>query len=188
MKNNIASTTSPNNSNSSEPVDVLAGGIISFQEHELLNSCMDFSTTSSSSMQTTGNYHFDPFPPIDNNYDITGTTGLFNVSTCVAQVGIGDGYFGDYGILEPYMMGLENDLSIPALESRVVEGSNDVEFMFDKKTNDNNFINSESIKVEDVIGFGNHWQEGENLRMGELDWEGLLANVSSSPYLDFQVK
>ncbi|XP_059311564.1 transcription factor MYB83-like [Lycium ferocissimum] len=87
--------------------------------------------------------------------------------------------------------------------SNIVTAANDYNSMIEKKnTNGNNNNNNnqhlmnmsggsdQSLKVEDyMVGFGNHhhWH-GESLRIGEFDWEGLLANVSSLPYLDFQVE
>lgn len=45
---------------------------------------------------------------------------------------------------------------------------------------------------QDLVGFGansnNHGQSGENLRMGEWDLEGLMQDISSFPFLDFQVE
>ncbi|XP_049377021.1 transcription factor MYB46-like [Solanum stenotomum] len=96
-----------------------------------------------------------------------------------------------------------NNSNVDFSSNNIVSGANDYDSMIEKKiTNGNNNNNnnqhlmnmSESsdqiLKVEDyMVGFGNHhhWH-GESLRIGEFDWEGLLANVSSLPYLDFQVE
>ncbi|KAG6382639.1 hypothetical protein SASPL_157682 [Salvia splendens] len=102
-----------------------------------------------------------------------------------------EGGLGDYGAMEPYVLGLENDLSVPGLEVNNNTTSN-----YDKNisvndahylSNNNNNNDHGSIKVEELVGVGNHWQ-GETFKMGELDWEGLLANVSSLPYLDFHLQ
>lgn len=129
---------------------------------------------------------------LDNCYDMTGAAGLFNVPTSLTpQVGKGDEFYGDFGILGPNNMGLERDLSLPPLESRSIEENN---AMVDMKSNNNHFNNngcfnntSESFKVENMFGFGNHGQ-GENLKMGEWDFEGLMQDLSSFPYLDFPVE
>lgn len=176
--------------------------------------CMDnsSSTTSGSSMQAmVASNHFNPFPQLDDTrYDISGLVGP-------GQFGCsgGDGGFLNYGVVETYsMMGLGSDeFSVPTLEgvhknnnvdfssNNIVSGANDYNnSMIEKKpTNGNNnqqhLMNmsgssDQSLKVEDyMVGFGNHhhWH-GESLRIGEFDWEGLLANVSSLPYLDFQVE
>ncbi|KAA8515685.1 hypothetical protein F0562_018704 [Nyssa sinensis] len=197
LKNNTTSTPSPNNTTevlSDQPRDhVMGGGFMSMstQEHDnIMAMCMDSSSTSSSSSMhgmLTANHFDHPFPLLDNGYDIAGdAAGFFNVSTCM-----GDGFCGDYGIVEDGMMRLESDISIPSLERKgIVEnnvGATAADYTFDKRSDNNHFNNYESIKVEDMSGFGNHWQ-GENLRMGEWDWDALLENVTSFPYLDFQVE
>nr|GMD71825.1 myb-related protein Hv33-like [Ipomoea batatas] len=194
--------------------------------------CMDSSPSSSSSLHTNMLPHFNPFPPQPAGFE--AAPGLFGLPPSLAAqlVGVGGpsaagecGFLGDYNVVvEPYgVMGLENDLSVPALESisatnnhtnkdskgenNVVDNNNngnvnninnvDYYGIFDKKANAVNPNNNNnqhlyeegSIKVEDyMVGFGNHHWSGESLRIGELDWEGLLANVPSLPYLDFQVQ
>ncbi|KAK7821187.1 transcription factor myb83 [Quercus suber] len=191
FKNNTFST-STNDSDSSEPRDVI--GVTPLNEHDIMNMCMDTFSSSSNSMQTlvTAGGHLDPFSMLDNCYDMTGAAGLFNVPTSLTpQVGKGDGFYGDYGILGPNIMGLERDLSLPPLESRSIEENN---AMVDMKSTNNHFNNngcfnntSESFKVENMFGFGNHGQ-GENLKMGEWDFEGLMQDLSSFPFLDFPVE
>ncbi|CAK9139353.1 unnamed protein product [Ilex paraguariensis] len=186
LKNNT-STPSPNSSDSAEPRDVV-GGIMSMQEHDIVAMCMDSSSSSSSSMhaRVSGN-RFNHVPVFDCSYGINGAAGLFNIPSSSAEVGLGDGVFGGYGNVGPYFSGVESDILIPPLEVGGIGDNNGAgDYVFDKKTT-NHFNNSEGIKLEDMVGFGNHW-EGENLRMGEWDLEGLLANVSSLPYLDFQVE
>ncbi|KAK4372167.1 hypothetical protein RND71_007551 [Anisodus tanguticus] len=99
-------------------------------------------------------------------------------------------------------MGGNNNNSNVNFSSNIVTAANDYNSMIEKKiTNCNNNNNThhlmnmsggsdQSLKVEDyMVGFGNHhhWH-GESLRIGEFDWEGLMTNVSSLPYLDFQVE
>lgn len=190
----MTSTTSPNNSNSMSDIPsngFIGGGMISFEEHELMNFCMDSisTTTSSSSIQnsiTSASYQFDPFPPLhDNSYDTMVAPRIFNVS----NHGIEGGIFDDYGGFEQYVTGFENDLSVPSLEN-----DGNAKLMFDKRSPNGGkcLIDSDqNIKVEDFdFGSNNHWQGGQNLKMGSdhLDWESLLANVSFSPYLDFQIE
>ncbi|XP_004229624.1 transcription factor MYB46-like [Solanum lycopersicum] len=95
-----------------------------------------------------------------------------------------------------------NNSNVDFSSNNIVSGANDYDSMIEKKNNTNvnnnnnqhlmnmSGISDQSLKVEDyMVGFGNHhhWH-GESLRIGEFDWEGLLANVSSLPYLDFQVE
>ncbi|KAL5760521.1 hypothetical protein ACOSQ2_019359 [Xanthoceras sorbifolium] len=128
----------------------------------------------------------------------------------------GDGlFYGDYGVLEPSKMGLGGDFSLPPLESSrsTVEeiningannNNNNNKGVFDQiKSNNNHYINTsnntcfnntadqdlQGFKVGDMFGLenNNHWQ-GENLRVGEWDFEGFMDNISSFPFLDFQVE
>lgn len=188
--------------------------------------CMDSSSSSCSSMATQFANSFNPNHLLDlhphNIFDVVGPGPgpgpLFNLQQQdhheVGGVSNLGGILGDYGAMEPYVMALENDLSVPGLEVRGVENGNYgvSDYVMDKKNisvndghyfhnnnnnttttiNNNNRTSSsrdhhQSIKVEELVGVGNHWQ-GETFKMGELDWEGLLANVSSLPYLDFQVE
>ncbi|KAF5952579.1 hypothetical protein HYC85_010523 [Camellia sinensis] len=177
------------------------GTTMSMQEQgNIMNMCMDtFSSSWSMHGMPTPN-SFNPFPlPLDNAYDARVTAGLFSIPTWLGHVGMGDGCCEDYGIGEERLsvMGeLEGDLSIPSLESRGIVENNGggADYNLDKKISNNNHLNNNNnnsdeaiIKAEDVFGFGNHWQ-GENLKMGEWDLDGLLENVSSFPYLDFQVE
>lgn len=169
-------------------------------EQDVFSICMDSTTTTTSSsttMQQAMLNHFNPFLPLhhhDNTYlDINGaaaSAGLCNLSA--AQVGLlggggGGGVvggLGDYGLVENYAaMGLESDLFLPALEGRPALERN-INVSKECLVHNNHNLNySQSIKGDDFVGIGNHWN-GESLRVGELDWEGLLANVSSLPYLD----
>ncbi|KAL2514452.1 myb domain protein 83 [Forsythia ovata] len=189
--NNNNSTSSQNNSDSiSEPnKGTVMEGMMAMHEYDVAAMYIDSSSSSSSSIQAmVMNSQFNPFPPMDNKFDTVN--GSFDFSTCLQQVDMGNRGFGqDYGVMEPYVMGLENDLSVPSLEGTGTEQNYD--YIFDTKSNINNQLNNstESIKVEDIVGVENHWQgQGDSFKMGELDWEGLLANVSSLPYLDFHVE
>ncbi|KAL3537418.1 hypothetical protein ACH5RR_000784 [Cinchona calisaya] len=217
LKNNNnnanTSTSSPNTSSdiSSDPRSIIfMGGLMQQpmqEQQDVFSTCMDSYSSSSPSMQamltiTAQNHFLNPFPPLhdSNTYlDIHGAAaaaGLFNLSA--TQVGLNStgggegGGLGDYGLVEPYVVGLGSDLSLPILEGRALENNNAAnDCVLDKKQihNNHHLNDTESnIKVDDeFVGIGNHWN-GENLRLGELDWEGLLANVSSLNYLDFQVE
>ncbi|KAB1224740.1 Transcription factor MYB46 [Morella rubra] len=193
LKNNH-STSSPNDSDGSEPrSDAGIGGhVMTMHEHDIMNMCMDTFSSSSSSMQTSvAGSQFDPFSMLDNRYDMTGAAGFFNnMPTTLAQVGTVEGFYGDYGILGPNNTGLERDLSLPPLESRSIEENN---APVDMKGNNNHFNNgcfnnTESFKVENMFGYGNNHGQGENLKMGEWDLEGLMQDLTSYPFLDFQVE
>ncbi|XVE76713.1 hypothetical protein DITRI_Ditri13aG0003600 [Diplodiscus trichospermus] len=198
LKNNNSTSSSANNSDASEPRNV-TGGIFPVHEHDIMALCMDSSSSSSTSMPTlmvTGN-QFDPFPLLNNRtYDMSVAPCLLDVPTCLTQGDMGDGFYGHYGILEPGKRGpAEAEFSLPPLESRSIEenngGNNSIDNM---KSNNNHFNNTcfnntdQSFKVGDMFGLENHHWQGENLRMGEWDLEGLMDNISSFPFLDFQVE
>ncbi|GAA0162830.1 hypothetical protein LIER_18841 [Lithospermum erythrorhizon] len=169
--------------------------------------------------QTILSSHFNPFPQLHmNDFDIVNgsmntllTDHHNNQTMSFEQIGSFDcGSMGDYGILEPYMMEMEWDLSIPGLESsgnnnEGVENVNDApnDYVVGKKeyncvnntiminnNNTNNHFNDveESLKVEDMVYYENHWQ-GQTFKSVEyLDFEGMFANVSPLPNLDFQIE
>ncbi|KAL3611377.1 hypothetical protein D5086_002397 [Populus alba] len=165
---NSTSTSSPNDSNdSSEPRDHVVGNIMPMHDHDVMTLCKDSSSSPSISMHgvVTGN-QFDPFTVLSNRYD------------------------------DNNKIGLESDLSLPPLESRSIEENNaesNNRVGVKSSGNDNHHFDStcfnntdQRFKVEDMLGLENHWQ-GENVRMGEWDLEGLMENISSFPFLDFQV-
>lgn len=205
-----------------------------------MDSSASSTNSSSSSMQSMHNNmhamvlgdhdHFDPFSLLSNNrYDMTGSAGFPDnnnnnnmPSACLTQVCnmVEDGLniHSDYGILmEPNnnnnnKMGLlENDFSLPPLESRssnIEDKDNNnsttpniLQYHNVKSHNNHHFNNScfnntdhdqniiQNSNVEDLfVGFGNHHGgQGENLRMGEWDLEGLMQDISFFPSLDFQV-
>ncbi|XP_010257250.1 PREDICTED: transcription factor MYB46 [Nelumbo nucifera] len=212
---NSSSTSSPNNSDSSEPrVDVM-GGLISMTEHDIMAMCMDSSSSSSSSpMQamTMSNLQFETLPPLHNcSYDnISATAGYFNVSQCLTQAGggVGDGFYGVHGMLgSSDINGLGGELFVPSLESIILEKNtatdhsihihkiprNSINDHVNNFSTINNFNNDNTHKsnnkVEGVMGVGStHCWEGENFRMGEWDLGNLIEDAPSFPFLDFQVE
>ncbi|XP_057807693.1 transcription factor MYB83 [Salvia miltiorrhiza] len=187
---NTTTSSSPNNSDSSDQqlkASVGGGGTVFMQEYEVGGVCMDSSSSSCSSMATQFGNPFNPnhHHHFNNNiFDVNGAVPMFNL-----QHEVGGGVLGDYGAMEPYVMALENDLSVPGLEVNNTTSNYDNNIT---SVNDSHYLNNndnnQSIKVEELVGAaGNHWQ-GETFKMGELDWEGLLANVSSLPYLDFHLE
>ncbi|KAH0981542.1 hypothetical protein GBA52_008719 [Prunus armeniaca] len=200
-KNNIStSLSSPNDSDSSEPrdVNITGGTLMPMHDHDMMTMTMynmDSSSPSSASMQAmfvNSNTLFDPFSMLDHRYDMAHADATLNVNpTCLANLpNIGDqGYYGDCGNLGAgHKMGLEGDLCVPALESRSVESNMNGQVAENiSKTINNHFHNNcfnnttEMIgfKVdEDMLGFGNNGH-GENLRMGEWDFEGFMQDISS---------
>ncbi|KAK2637099.1 hypothetical protein Ddye_031891 [Dipteronia dyeriana] len=126
----------------------------------------------------------------------------------------GDHY---YGVFEQSKMGLEADFSLlPQLESTSrsaeentsganINNSNNKGMDHQMKSNNNHHYNNnscfnnntadennnlhEGFKVGDMFGLeNNHNWQGENLRVGEWDFEGFMDNISSFPFLDFQLE
>ncbi|KAJ0037444.1 hypothetical protein Pint_24014 [Pistacia integerrima] len=184
-----------------------AGGMMMpmHDHHDIMTICRDSSSSSSAaSIQTmvtpNNNQLIDPFSMLEiNRFDMTSNAPcLFNVPSSCVENYMGDGlFYGDYGVLEPSKMGLVGDLSLPPLESRSSVEENNINAA---KNNNNNHYNNNScfnnttpdldqqgFKVGDMFGLENNWQ-GENLRVGEWDFEGLMDNLSSFPFLDFQVE
>ncbi|CAA2973797.1 transcription factor MYB83-like [Olea europaea subsp. europaea] len=183
--NNLTSTTfSPNKCSTVSISDTVTGGMIMplhDYSYNVVNTCIDSSSSSS---------HFNPFPPVDNSFDANGSSVVvsLNLPTYVTHFGTATGNRGgleDYGVTEQCLMGFENGICVPFEVDDINNGVMSSNYVFDKKkVINNNLNNTESMKLEDMVGFGNHWQ-GENFKVGEFDWEGLLANIKSLPYLDF---
>ncbi|MCD7456706.1 hypothetical protein HAX54_032817 [Datura stramonium] len=175
-------------------------------------------TSASSMQAMVPSHHFNPFPQLDHyditglvepvnlgQFGSSGGDGGFldyGVVETYSLMGLGSDEFSVpqlEGVIHKSTMG-ENNNNVNFSSNNIVTGANDYNSMIEMKiTNGNNnnqhLMNmsgssDQSLKVEDyMVGFGSHhhWH-GESLRIGEFDWEGLLANVSSLPYLDFQVE
>ncbi|KAF8395854.1 hypothetical protein HHK36_019808 [Tetracentron sinense] len=165
---------------SSEPRDAMEG-FISMHEHDTMCMYMDSSSSSPSSMQAMA---------ISNRFGSSGAAGYFNVSTCLTQVGMGDGFYGDHGVLGAGDFGVEGELFVPPLESiSIDENATSDKTMEENTNNKNNTINNNNYKLENNMdGVGNYNWEGENLRMGEWELGDLMEDASSFPFLDFQVE
>ncbi|KAL5719687.1 hypothetical protein ACHQM5_012435 [Ranunculus cassubicifolius] len=193
-----SSSTSPNKSNGSSdhPID---GGIFSLNEHDIMNFCMDSSSSSSSSMQAMvlRNRFDHSLPMLDNNY--APATRFLNAPSCMNGVGMGEGYYGNHGMMggvNNNHMGVDqSEIFLPSLESiSLEENTNTIvtNNTIEKTTNNSlitniNIINNNNNNIDHLVESGVYWG-GENLRMGEWDMEDLLEDVSSFPFLDFQVE
>ena len=186
MKTNTSTASLNNSTDSSESKDVLSG-IMPFNEHDIMNMCMDSSSSISSMQAMVLPDQFDPFSMLVNNQcDMTNVSEHFlNMPTsCMTQIGMVEGHQGNYGTLEPNnKMGLGRDFSLPSLESRSIESDS---VPIDVKSHNNHFNygsfnNTDKIqgsKVEDLIGFANHGQ-------GEFYLENLMQDITSFPFLEF---
>ncbi|XP_073138451.1 transcription factor MYB83-like [Henckelia pumila] len=217
LKNNTSNNNS-NSSLTSDPSEAAAkdcsndigllgnGGVVFMTQgyNTIPALCTDSSSSSCSSMQTPvplgapfTNPSFNHALNPDNNFVVPNDyNSLLNLPACLQQEEVGVvGDIGYYGVMDNCVMGLENDLCVPKLEvMRGLEHNYDVcDYVLDKKnSNNHHWINGHvenNVKVEELVGIdqNNNWHE-ESFKVGELDWEGLLANVSSLPFLDFQVE
>ncbi|CAA0833374.1 myb domain protein 83 [Striga hermonthica] len=185
--NNTTSFSSPNNSDLSSDHLIINPNIatktqcpIFMQEYELLSSSSSSSSIQPNQDLTTlplTQFTNNPFNILDdhhhqNIFDInSGSEPLFSLppSTYLheQQVLINNMVGGGLGdLMDSYVMGMENDISAPGFETKGVE-------------------EQEERSGGESVGIENNWELGEGFKMGELDWEGLLANVSTLPYLDF---
>lgn len=190
---------------------------IPMHDHDMLMSMhMDSSCSSSTaSMQASNGYNnsqFDPFSMLDGQYNHLNTShadSLLNVDvpTCLAHE---VGFVGDYGthVQEPalYLPPLETSRSSEEENNNVNGQVNDKKSNINVHLNNNNscFNNSATAEIasfkvdhhhhqEDMFAFGNHHGQaaGDSLRVGSSEWdlEGLmLQDISSFPFLDFQVQ
>ncbi|XP_004499875.1 transcription factor MYB83-like [Cicer arietinum] len=209
LKTNNNNTSQSPSDSSDQQIDVFDmknNMIMPINEQDLMTLCMDnsSSSTSSSSIQSMQMHAMVLSDQFDHPFSLL--SNINNIPTCLTQDGnmvvddIGLHSDDHYGILEANnKMGLlENDFELPPLESRIsMEDKSMIPLINHnvmKSYNINHFNNScfnntnqiQNSKVEDFFGFGNHGQ-GENLRMGEWDFEGLMQDMSYFPTLDFQV-
>ncbi|KAK1390812.1 Transcription factor like [Heracleum sosnowskyi] len=183
-----SSTSTPNTSDSSLELKEIStrGGIFSVQPHSSITRMnMDSSTDLSSSsffLQSVGlSYNVvDPkMPMTDNGGNLWGssTRSFLNVPQSLQGIS-GNGIFGGN-------IGMDGELHVPPLES-----INKVENLGYDYSNYNNAIYSNNLnnnsKVETMGGAGNYW-EGDDLRVGEWDFEELMRDVSFLPALDFHL-
>ncbi|XP_009757033.1 transcription factor MYB83-like [Nicotiana sylvestris] len=214
--NSNNNTSSPNTSDSSSEPRALMGGIIPMQGHDVNHVmaaiCMDNSSSSSNHFNPfpqLDNTNYDiigaglyNFPSCLGQFDGDGGVVDYGVVENYSTMGLGS----DFSVptLEGggnKSMGGQINNNVNFSSSNITAANIDYNSLIEKKTNGNNNqqlmlseTSDQSLKVEDyTVGFGNHhhhqhhWH-GESLRIGEFDWEGLLANVSSLPYLDFPVE
>ncbi|KAL1564405.1 transcription factor MYB83-like [Salvia divinorum] len=142
------------------------------QEYAAAGVLVEPSSSSGSSMATQFGNPFNPNHHLmdqQHNNSIFDVVPMFNLPHEVGVENLGGA------------MALQNDLSVPGLEVSNYDSVNDAQYLSNTNNNNNNNDDDGSIKVEELVGVGNHWQ-------GEMDWEGLLANVTSLPYLDFHLQ
>lgn len=173
---------------------------------------MDSSPTSMQSQWN--NIHRAPLPVLEHGLNVFGANGYLNSSSqCMTQMGIiggCDGFFGDHnnggggggGVLLGVAdnIGAEGELFVPPLETeesfkseRSIHGRNcNNGNYFNTSTNTNNVVakinNSDNVKSENLAGgVESCFQDDQDqLIIGDWDFEDLMKDVSSFPFLDFQ--
>ncbi|CAK9322391.1 unnamed protein product [Citrullus colocynthis] len=194
LKNNLSS--SPYNHESSDPrLDMMFGGIMATQEHDIMsmNMSMDSSSTSSSSSQlpfsATGHNSFDSssMPFLDNNFEMASVAGATNgfLQAPLTDMGMGMGMRMEerfsYGNLEAQRsMELERDvLCLPHEEMMNPP-------LMNNRSNFDQYLgtNEQNMNVEEMFGdMGSHGQLQESLKMGnEWDLESFMQDMSSFPH------
>ncbi|XP_023525825.1 transcription factor MYB46-like [Cucurbita pepo subsp. pepo] len=190
LKNNLSSTPFSNHESSDPRLDMMFGGIMAMQEHDIMsmNMSMDSSSTSSSSSQlpfsATGHNSFDgsSIPFLDNNFEMASMVGATNgflqaPGGCATEMGM--------------RMIMEERLSYGSLEAqRSMELEREVLCLpHEEMNNRSNFdeylgTNDQNLNVEEMFGdMGSHGQVQESLKMGnEWDVESFMQDISSFPH------
>ncbi|XP_051125983.1 transcription factor MYB83-like [Andrographis paniculata] len=233
-----SASQSPDNSESSDinnPTNTTIttnniNAAVFLQEFDVARVSIDSSSSSNcSSMHQAPNMPFPTQftnPNFDYNNSIAYNHNIFDTmepppsssssGTLFNQLGFG---IGEYGVMEPTLVGLENENFVHGLEGsgvgigdglglgyevedNLITNYNNYNNLLDKKfinggsdvncnNNSNQYFLNNNVKVEGLgfgIGIGNNnneWEGSEeSFKIGELNWEGLLANVSSIPFLD----
>lgn len=152
---------------------------------------------SSLSMQTTTvlNTMIEGLPMLEHGIiNMPPNGGYFNsTGPCFSQSGVVDN--DNNGVLGSVNIGVEGDVFVPPLENYVRNSSTNhnlirVENMRKKETNNsyfddinNNILHNNCHNKKSENGVENLFQE--QLTMGEWDFEELMKDVSSFPFLDF---
>ncbi|KAL2507329.1 myb domain protein 83 [Forsythia ovata] len=205
---NISSSPNTSDSSMDQPRDGINGRLRSNQEHNMMGVYMNNPSSSSSALSSStwqlpnmalNPMNLDPILPILDQQS-TGIVGsYFDVQPCNAQGGIFGGSNIDF----------EGQFLVPPLESVNNEQSGKVGNLVEKSTadvmnnmnsiinynqcNNNNNNNNNNINnklAENNVRIEGLCWEGDELRMamGEWDLEELMKDVSSFPFLDFQVE
>ncbi|XP_061337945.1 transcription factor MYB83-like [Gastrolobium bilobum] len=176
LSTTTTTSTSPNASESTSELnkDINMGGFISTQ-YQHVGFMPMFNSSPSPSMQTTVfNSMIERFPMLEHGTNMPSAGGYFNGTTgaCFSQSG-GDnkGSYIENGVFGSVNIGVEVDLFVPPLENSTCK----------KETNNTYF--DDNNRAENRVGVENLFEE--ELTMGEWDFEELMKDVSSFPFLDF---
>lgn len=180
-----SSTPSPNASDSlissdqpnKDQLIAAAGSSSEFMSMPMYNN-MDTSSSSSSMMV----HMIDSLPMLEHGLNMMGCSSngyMINTTSCISQVGMNN--CGNFG----------GEFYVPPLESIscCIEENIKAENSFYDHRNPNNLNannnNANNNKVDQNIGGVGNLLQGEEIKLGEWDFEELMKDVSSFPYLDF---
>ncbi|KAL5981988.1 hypothetical protein ACLOJK_016055, partial [Asimina triloba] len=209
-----SSSSSPNHSDSPEPKEAMGVGLRSIHEHDIMAMCMNSSSSSPSSTTTAFAHAMNlgtRFNPSHNLDMASIAADYFHMPQGPIQVGFEHLLYGGQGVVEGGHMGVHEGLFVPPLESVSVEENTTANNTSDTNTTCNNNIshnssnncnfynvnnvvingnnNNDTSKGENlVIGTGINGWNSENIRAGEWAMEDLMEDISSFPFLDFEVE
>ncbi|XP_027342869.1 transcription factor MYB46-like [Abrus precatorius] len=202
MSSTTTTSTSPNASeSSSEPSkDLNMGGFISTQHHHDHHaSFVPMFGSSPSSMPTTVlDSVIDRLPVLEYGLNMPASGGYFKGTGSFSQSGVDNkGSFLENGVFGSVNIGVEGDMFVPPLENvstsinhnqRVIESTckretNDCYFDDINSMLNNCNINNNNKGAENKAGMESLFQE--ELTMGEWDFEELMKDATSFPFLDF---
>ncbi|CAI9778257.1 unnamed protein product [Fraxinus pennsylvanica] len=190
-----SSSRSPNTSDSSmdQPRDGVNGGFISNQEPSMMGVYMHPSSSSTWQLPNMALNAMNLDPILDQQP--TGIVGsYFDVQPCNAQGGMFGGNIDFEGhFMVPPLENMNTELCgkmgnfVERSNANVMNNMNSItnyNQCNNNKDNINNKLVENNVKIEGLC-----W-EGDELRtaMGEWDLEELMKDVSSFPFLDFQVQ
>nr|CAD1832528.1 unnamed protein product [Ananas comosus var. bracteatus] len=177
-----SSPSSSNQSGSSES-KILVEGLVGINKHKSINMRMDsLSSSSSSSMKSfpVSTYDLLPFPGEGSGMTAISDYYFQEPKGLIQVVELQENYYGDHGLsFEKSLMGGGGGGGGGGL---ITIGDE----CLDRNTSDITKINGDN-NSNNIVGSGMYW-EGENIRVGEWDLENLMKDVSSFPFLDFQVE
>ncbi|KAJ3675263.1 hypothetical protein LUZ60_004305 [Juncus effusus] len=195
IKKRLKASSSPSQTNTGSIESKLdLGGFMIFDDHTIKSMCIDSSpsSSSSSSMQSiliNRNYDLMPLPDMSVYNTAITSTGFFSETNCYKVGSLESGFYGSQGMmnLNACMIGREggHELFIPPLESVSLEEEH---IKNDGRGNSNNNNNNNGNSILNKINSYDNNNNNNVDRMGEWDLDELMRDISSSPFLDFQVE
>ncbi|TKY48380.1 Transcription factor MYB46 [Spatholobus suberectus] len=199
MSSQTTTSTSPNASeSSSEPSkDLNTGGFMSAQHHQRAGFVPMFSSSPSPiSMQSTGfNTMIDRLPMLEHGLNMPASGGYFEgTGPCFSQSEVDNkGSYLENGVFGSVNMGVEGDMFVPPLENVSTTVNHNLSGTCKRETSSGYFDDINSILNNCNIGIAENKSGVENLfqqelATGEWDFEELMKDISSFPFVDFSIQ